>query len=139
MDILRFFHFLMVFKRTENLTLRVWSVWFFLIFIYFNWRLIILQYCGSFCHTLTRISHRCTYVSPPKTPSHLPPHSIPMGCPSAPALSALFHASNLDWSSISHMVIYMFQCYSLTSSHPCLLPHSAKVFFISVSLFLSHV
>ena len=30
---------------------------------------------------------------------------IPLGCPSALALSALFHASNLDWSSISHMVI----------------------------------
>ena len=27
---------------------------------------------------------------------HLPPHPIPLGCPSAPALSALSHASNLD-------------------------------------------
>ena len=38
--------------------------------------------------------------------AHLPPHPIPLGFPSAPALSALFHALNLNWSSISHMVIY---------------------------------
>ena len=29
--------------------------------------------------------------------SHLPPHPIPQGHPSAPALSTLSHASNLDW------------------------------------------
>ena len=33
------------------------------------------------------------------TPSHLPPHPIPLGHPSAPALSTLSHASNLDWRS----------------------------------------
>ena len=38
------------------------------------------------------------YVCPPsQTLSHLPPHPIPQGCPSAAALSALFHAWNLDW------------------------------------------
>ena len=46
------------------------------IFIYFNWRLITLQYCGSFCHKLTWISHGCTCVPlfqislPPPSPSH---------------------------------------------------------------------
>ena len=62
-----------------------------------------------------------------ETPSHLPPHSIPVGCPRAPALGALLHALNLHWSSILHMVIYMFQFYSLKSSHPRLLPLSPKV------------
>ena len=33
------------------------------LFIYFNWRLITLQYCRGFCHTLTWISHGCTCVS----------------------------------------------------------------------------
>ena len=42
----------------------------------------------------------------PKPLSHLPPHSIPLGCPSAPALSALFHALNLDWS-VSHIQVSM--------------------------------
>ena len=31
------------------------------------------------------------------SPSHLPPHTIPLGHPSAPAPSILYHASNLDW------------------------------------------
>ena len=54
------------------------------------------------------------------------PYPIPQGHPSAPALSTLSHALNLDWRSVSHMVIYMFQCYSLKSSHPRLLPQSQK-------------
>ena len=44
----------------------------------------------------------------------------------APALSALSHASNLDWRSVSHMIIHMFQCYSLKPSHHRLLPQSPK-------------
>ena len=68
------------------------------LFIYFNWRLITLQHCGGFCHTW--ISHGCTCVPHPEPPSHLPPHPIPQGHPSAPALSTLSHASNLDWRSI---------------------------------------
>ena len=103
--------------------------------IYLNWRLIALQCCGGFCRTLTWISHRCTCVPYPEPPSHLPPHPIPQGCPSAPALSALFHASNLDWWSISHIVIFMFQCCFLKSSHSRLLPHSPKVCSLYLCLF----
>ena len=66
--------------------------------------------------------HVYMYPSHPESLSHLPPHLIPLSCHSVQALSALFHALNLDWSSISHMVIYMFQCYSLKPSHPRLLP-----------------
>ena len=102
-----------------------------------NWRLITLHYCSDFCHTLTWISHGCTCVPHPEPRSHLPPHPIPQGHPSVPAPSTLSHALNLDWQSISHMIIYMFQCYSLKSSHPRLLPQSPKVFFISESLLLS--
>ena len=47
----------------------------------------------------------------------------------------VFHASNLDWWSISYMVIHMFQCYSLKSSHPCLLPQSPKVCLLYLYLF----
>ena len=59
--------------------------------------------------------HMC---SPNRNLSHLSPHPIPQGHPSAPALSTLSHASNLDCQSVSRMIIYMFQCYSLRSSHP---------------------
>ena len=69
------------------------------------------------------------------TPSHLPSHPIPLGCPRALALGALLHASNLHWSSVLHMVIYMFQCYSLISSRLCLLPHSPKVCSLHLCLF----
>ena len=94
---------------------------------YFNWRLITFQYCSGFCHTLTWISHGWTCVPASERPPHIPPHPIPQGHPSAPALSALSHVSNLDWRSSSYMVIYMFQCYFLKSSHPWLIPLNSKV------------
>ena len=59
----------------------------FFLFIFISWRLITLQYCSGFCHTLTWISHGFTCVPHPEPPSHLPPHPIPLGLPSAPALS----------------------------------------------------
>ena len=58
-------------------------------FIYFNWRLITLQYCIGFAihghESATGVD-----VSPhPETPSQLPSHLIPLGHPSAPALNTL--------------------------------------------------
>ena len=89
----------------------------------------------GFCHTFTRISHGCTCVSHPEPLSHLPPHHIPQGHPSALALSTLSHASNLGWRSVSHMIIYMFQCYSLRSSHPRLLLQGPEDCSIHLCLF----
>ena len=106
----------------------------FVLINYFNWRVITLQYCSGFCHTLTWISH--VYMCPPSwAPSYLPPYPIPQGHSNALALSAVSHASNLDWWSISHMIIYMFQYYSLKSSHPRLLPQSPKVCSLHLCLF----
>ena len=107
----------------------------FIFFSYFNWRLITLQYCSGFCHTLTWISHGCTLFSVLNPPSHLLPHPIPQGHSSAPAMSTLSHASNLDWWSVSHTIIHMLQCYSLKSSHPRLLPQSPKDCSIHLCLF----
>ena len=51
-------------------------------FIYFNWRLITLQYCsGFFSHALTWVSHGCTCVPHPEPLCQLPPHPILQGCP----------------------------------------------------------
>ena len=49
-----------------------------------------------FCHTSTWICHGCTHVPHPEPPSHIPPCTIPLGHPNAPAPSILYHASNLD-------------------------------------------
>ena len=56
-------------------------------FIFIGWRLITLQYCSGFCHTLTWISYGFTCIPHPDPPSHLPPHPIPLGLPSAPTPS----------------------------------------------------
>ena len=75
--------------------------------------------------------------SPSWTPFPPPPHTIPLGHPSAPAPSILYHASNLDWWLVSHMILYMFQCHSPKSSLPHPLPESKRLFYTSVSLLLS--
>ena len=64
----------------------------------------------------------------PEPPLHLSLHPIPLDCARAPALDSLLHVLNLPWSSILHVVVYMFQRYSLRSSHPHLLPLSAHRF-----------
>ena len=74
-------------------------------------------------------------VPPSWTPSHLPPHPIPQGCPRALALGALLHASNLHCSPVLHMVIDMFQCYSLKSSHRV----QKSVLYICVSFAAFHI
>ena len=79
-----------------------------------------------FCHTLTWIHHGCTCVPHPEPPSHLPPNPILLGHPSALASSIQYRASNLDWQLVSYMILYMFQCHSLKSSHPRPLPQSPK-------------
>ena len=71
----------------RNLHRSFWGVFFF--FNYFT----ILYW---FCHTSTWIRLGCTRVPNPEPPSHLLPHTIPLGHPSAPAPSILYPASNLD-------------------------------------------
>jgi len=62
-----------------------------------------------------------------KPAAYLPPHPVPLGCPRALTLSALLHPLNSHWSSILHMVMYMFQCCSLQSSQPHFLPLNPQV------------
>ena len=104
---------------------------FFLGFIFFT-----LQYRIGFAihqHESATGVHVFPILNPPPI-SH---HPIPQGHPSAPAPSTLSHASNLDWWSISHMIIYMFSCFSPKSSHPHPLTESKRLFYTCVSLLLS--
>ena len=84
----------------------------------FNWRLITLQYCIGF----TIHQHESVmgvHVFPILTaPSQFPPHTIPLGHPSAAPPSTLYHALNLDWQFVSYMILYMFQYHSPKSPHP---------------------
>ena len=112
-----------------------WCFFFFLIkFIYFNWRLITILYW--FCHTSTWIRQGCTRVPHPGPASHLLPHTIPLGHPSAPAPSILYPALNLDWWFISYMILYIFQCHSPKSSPPTT---ESRLFYTSVSFLLSRI
>ena len=110
-------------------------IFYFFPIIFISWRLITLQYCSGFCHTLTGISHGFTCVPhpgpplPPSSPSH------PSGSSQCTSPKHLSHASSLDWRSVSHLIIYMLQCCSLRSSHPHLLPQSPKVCSIHLCLF----
>ena len=65
-----------------------------------------------FCHISTWIHHRYTHIPHTEPSSLLPPRTIPLGRPSAPAPSIQYHASNLDWQLVSYMILYMFQCHS---------------------------
>ena len=76
------------------------STLFLFSFIFISWRLITLQYCSGFCHTLTWISHGFTCIPHPDTPSHLPLHPIPLGLPSAPGLSTLLCLMHWQASSL---------------------------------------
>ena len=62
-----------------------------------------------------------TYMFPPSWDSLTSP-TASRSCRLAqsPGLSSLGHKANSHWPSISYMVVYMFPCYSLYSSHPLL-------------------
>ena len=91
-----------------------------------------------FCHTSTCICHGCTRVPHPEPASHLPPHTIPLGHPSALAPSIQYRASNLDWHLISYMIFYMFQCHSPKSSPATSHRVQKTVLYICVSFAVSH-
>ena len=70
---------------------------------------------------------------PPPSPSHS------SGSSQCTRPEHLSHASNLDWRSVSLLIVYLFQCYSLRTSHPCLLPQSRKVHSVHLCLFFCFV
>ena len=77
----------------------------------------------------------------PQPPCYLTSHPTPLGCPNALALSALFQALNLDWSSISYMVKYT--CFNAILSNNPILTFSHRfqksVLYICVSFAILHI
>ena len=92
---------IIVYKKSLHLCRKCWRIFILFFFFYFT----ILYW---FCHTLTWIRHGCTWVPNPEPPSHLPPHTIFLGHPSAPVPGILCPAWNLAWWFISYMILYMF-------------------------------
>ena len=113
---------------------------FFFPFIFISQRLISLQYCSGFCHTLTWISRGFTRVPHPDPPSHLPLHPIPLGLPSAPAPSTrLMHPA---WAGdLFHP--WWYTCFNtVLSEHPTLaFSHRVQksVLYICVSFSVLHI
>ena len=64
----------------------------------------------------------------PEPSSLLPPHTIPLGRPSAPAPSIQHRALNLDWHLVSYMTFHMFQCLYI-SEISCLSVASLAIIF----------
>ena len=74
---------------------------FFLIFIFTLFCFTILYW---FCHTLTWISHGCTWVPNPEPPSNLPPYIISLDHPSAPDPSVLCPVSFVEHRLVIHFL-----------------------------------
>ena len=125
---------------------------YFLKFVYLNWRLITLQYCSGFCHTLTWISHGCTcapHPEPPPTSLSIPlctflmepcpqrgrqkvPGPLPHPCTVSlwPIVLYTPGSSSLAWSPVSVVLVthglkmfFLPSCFCKEFSHlPFLLP-----------------
>ena len=106
---------------------------FFFFFFFFSFIVLVLPYID--------MNPPWVYMwSPSWTSSHFPPHSIPLGHPSAPAPSTLYDASNLDRRLVSHVMIYMFQCHSPISPTLALSHRVQKtVLYICAYFAVSHI
>jgi len=102
----------------------------FFIILFFNFTILYW-----FCHISKWIRHRYTCVPHSEPSSLLPPHTIPLSHPSAPAPSIQYRASNLDWQLISYMILYILPNRStLSISHRV----QKTVLYISVSFAVSY-
>ena len=108
---------------------------YFLPFIFISWRLITLQYCSGFCHTLTWISHEFACIPHPNPPSHLPFHQFLWVFPvhQAQALVSCIQPGLMVCFTLDN--IHVLMLFSLETSHPRLFPQSPKFCSVHLCLF----
>ena len=116
-----------------------YHIFVFLFSFFFNWRLLTLQYCSGFAihwhESATGVHAFPILTLPPPLP-----HPIPQGHPTAPALSTLSHATNLDWHPVSHMIIHVSILFSqIIPPSPSPTDSQQSVFYICVSSAVSHI
>ena len=108
-------------------------------YFYFYFTLFYFTILYWFCHTSSWIHHGCTWVPNPEPPSHLPPHTISLGHPSAPAPSILYPASNLDWWFISYTILCVSMAFSQIIPPSASPTESKRLSYTSMSVLLSRM
>ena len=111
-------------------------MFFFLFkFIYFNWRLITLQFLYWFCHTSTQICHGRTHVLRPE------PTSLP-----APSLQVIpVHQPQASCIEPGLVIRFLYDIIHVSVPFPQIVPpspsptESKRLFYTSVSPLLSHI
>ena len=116
----------------------VWAILLIFLFFKINLFLLVATYFTILWWFLPYIDMNLpwVYMCPPSW-SPLPPPSPSHPSGSSQCTSPEHPVSCIDpgLGSISHMIIYMFQCYSLKPSQPRLLPPNPKVCSLHLCLF----
>ena len=91
-----------------------------------------------FCHISTWIRHRYTCVPHPEPSSHLLPHTIPLGRPSAPKHPVSCIEPGLETRFIYDIIHVSVPFSQIIPPSPSP-TESKRLFYTSVSLLLSHI